>query len=110
MSPDEQLLACFSGRNLVMRQQKINQLFVLKKTGDSFEIWKQILVRDEPMFDKVCMQFHFRRDMPQTAVIAVRKDCVFEYNYVAKTSEVIYRLDGSEDGLKSQPDFFQINA
>ena len=40
MSPDEQLLACFSGRNLVMKQQKINQLFVLKKAGDSFEIWK----------------------------------------------------------------------
>ena len=56
MSADEQLLACFSGRNLVMKQQKINQLFVLKKVDAfSFEIWKQILVRDEPMFDKVCM-------------------------------------------------------
>lgn len=82
MSPDEQLLACFSGRNLVMKQQKINQLFVLKKVDDSFEIWKQILVRDDPMFDKVCMQFHFRMREPQSAVICVRKDCVFEYNYI----------------------------
>lgn len=110
MSPDEQLLACFSGRNLVMKQQKINQLFVLKRVENSFEIWKQILVRDEPMFDKVCMQFHFRRKSPQTSVICVRKDCVFEYNYINKDSKVIYKLDETADGLQSQPDFFQINS
>jgi hypothetical protein len=60
----ETLLAVISGKNLIMKQQKVNQLFVFKKKVSKtseveFELFKRIVVKDIPIFTKVCMQYYF---------------------------------------------------
>ena len=61
-STDEQWIAVISGKNLIMNEQKQNQLFVFKKVKassqfeyDSFVLHKRIVVKDIALFNKVCM-------------------------------------------------------
>lgn len=72
VSPDEQYLAVFSGKNLIMKQQKVNQMFIYKKMGDEFKIFKHAMVKDLPRFNQVCMQFHFKKGEKTTSLILVR--------------------------------------
>ena len=65
-STDENWLAIISGKNLVMDEQKQNQLFIYKKKKstnlfeyDEFILHKRIVVKDLPIFKQVSMQFHF---------------------------------------------------
>ena len=65
-STDEKWLAIISGKNLVMDEQKQNQLFIYKKKKstnlfeyDEFVLHKRIVVKDIPIFKQVSMQFHF---------------------------------------------------
>jgi len=65
-STDENWLAIISGKNLVMDEQKQNQLFIYKKKKstnlfeyDEFVLHKRIVVKDLPIFKQVSMQFHF---------------------------------------------------
>jgi len=65
-STDEKWLAIISGKNLVMDEQKQNQLFIYKKKKsnnlfeyDEFVLHKRIVVKDLPIFKQVSMQFHF---------------------------------------------------
>ena len=65
-STDENWLAIISGKNLVMDEQKQNQLFIYKKKRatnmfeyDEFVLYKRIVVKDLPIFKQVSMQFHF---------------------------------------------------
>ena len=55
-SLDESFLAVVSGKNLVMKQQKVNQLFVFKKdVKGNFQLHKRVVLKDYPEFEKVCM-------------------------------------------------------
>jgi len=62
-SNDENFVAVMSGKNLIKKEQKINQLFIFKKTPDEktveYVLFKRIVVKDIPIFDKTCMQFYF---------------------------------------------------
>ena len=65
-STDENWLAIISEKNLVMDEQKQNQLFIYKKKKstnlfeyDEFVLHKRIVVKDLPIFKQVSMQFHF---------------------------------------------------
>jgi|TARA_B110000285_G_scaffold233155_1_gene306101 hypothetical protein len=52
----ENFLAVISGKNLIMKEQKANQLFIFKrKQGVQFELYKRIIVKDIPIMNKVCM-------------------------------------------------------
>jgi hypothetical protein len=53
-----------SGKNLIKKEQKINQLFIFKKKVNKveFELHKRIVVKDMPEFLKTCMQFYFEED------------------------------------------------
>jgi hypothetical protein len=69
-SRDENWLAVVSGKNLVMNEQKQNQLFVFKRVcgGDPddqtyavFVLHKKVVVKDLPIFKKVTMQYMFKK-------------------------------------------------
>ena len=53
----ETFIAVMSGKNLIKKEQKINQLFIFKKKVQSveFELFKRIVVKDIPIFNKACM-------------------------------------------------------
>jgi hypothetical protein len=55
-------LAVISGKNLIMKEQKANQLFVFKREeGVNFELHTRIKVKEIVMMNKVCMQFYFAK-------------------------------------------------
>jgi hypothetical protein len=67
-SEDEEWIAVISGKNLVMDEQKQNQLFVFKKIHsksdfeyDSYSLDRRIVIKDIPIFERVCMEYHFKR-------------------------------------------------
>ena len=64
MSVCQNYVAVMSGKNLIKKEQKINQLFIFKKkaTKVEFELIKRIIVKDKPEFPKTCMQFYFEND------------------------------------------------
>lgn len=60
--PEENFLAIISGKNLILSEQKPNQLFIFKRfrqhnttDPDTFELIKRIIIKDRPEFDKVSM-------------------------------------------------------
>ena len=73
-----------SGKNLVMDEQKQNQLFIFSKkraevsmTQDQFVLYKRIVVKDLPIFNEVCINFHFNNSLE---IIFVKADQVFKIN------------------------------
>lgn len=62
-SNDENFIAVISGKNLIKKEKKINQLFIFKKTSDEmtveYVLLKRIVVKELPIFDKACMQYYF---------------------------------------------------
>jgi hypothetical protein len=61
------MLAVISGKNLIMNEQKPNQLFIFRRVKnfdptkmDNFELIKRIVIREMPMFNKISMQFYFK--------------------------------------------------
>lgn len=118
-SPDEELIAVMSGKNLIMKQQKVNQLFVFeKKSRDpepiKYELKKRIIVKDIPLMNKVCMQYYFelfdkdgRKKQEIDSLIFVKADRVIRMNIETEFIDTLY--DFKENGLKRQPEFFQMN-
>ena len=57
---NEEYLAVLSGKNLIMAEQKVNQLWIFKKKynqgqRDSYEQHKRIIVKDMPEFGKTSL-------------------------------------------------------
>ena len=50
-SKDENWLAVISGKNLVMNQQKQNQLFIYKREEREFLLHKRIVIKEIPIFN-----------------------------------------------------------
>jgi len=68
LSNDENYIAVISGKNLVMDEQKANQLFIFKRTknknkneDDVFILLKRVVIKDNPQLNKISMQFHFKK-------------------------------------------------
>jgi hypothetical protein len=91
ISKTEQMLAVISGKNLIMNEQKPNQLFIFKRVRnldpskiDKFELIKRIVIREIPMFNKISMQFHFRNTKSvkdPTEIVFAKQDRIFSLNF-----------------------------
>ena len=116
-SLDESWIAIISGKNLVMNEQKQNQLFIFKKQRaksdgeyDQFVLHKRIVVKDLPIFSQVAMQFYFKKVEPgkdPVSIIFAKPDCIFEINFENEVVTTVFKFD---DPLLSQPNFFQMNS
>ena len=103
-SNDETYVACISGKNLIMKQQKPNQLFIFKRrpaqggeTKDQFVQEFRLRVKDIAIFNKVSVQFYFKALRPgesdYTTLIFVKQDRILELDFtkpVDKCVETIY--------------------
>ena len=76
-------MAVITGKNLIKAEQKPNQIFVYKRVkninvaadvADKFELIRRVIVKDEPEFTKISMQFMFKNTKyerePDTLVFA----------------------------------------
>ena len=122
-SQDEKFLAIVTGKNLIMNQQKQNQLFIFKRQekladgeeshhheedmhgfdedeihqncNQEFVLHKRILVRDIPIFNKVCMNFMFKNpkaDEEYSTLIFVKQKQIFAINYEKESMWIIYEF------------------
>ena len=92
VSKNQDLIGVISGKNLIMNQQKPNQLFIFKRerdynTGgrDKFLLIKRIVIKDNPLFTKICMQFHFKNpkyeDHTPNTLVFTKMTEIFELNF-----------------------------
>ena len=96
----ETLLAVISGKNLIMKQQKVNQLFVFKKKQSNsnnieFELFKRIVVKDIPIFTKVCMQYYFENKKGNgniDSLIFVKADRIIKINFETDQIDTMYEF------------------
>ena len=62
---NEEYIAIISGKNLILSEQKPNQLFIYKRERkgngqrDEFVKAHWVMVKDIDIFQQVCMNFHF---------------------------------------------------
>ena len=112
---DEEYLGVISGKILIMNEQKTNQLFIFKRVKsngerDKFEQIKKVVVRDMPIFTKVCMNYHFKNTTGNTkekdTIIFCKIDEIFEMNFM--TGQCLTKYKFSME-LKRQPLFFVPN-
>lgn len=103
-SKDEQYIAVCSGKNLVMNEQKQNQLFIyIKKKAripmmpDEFVVHKRIVVKDLEIFNEVCMNFHF---INSHEILFVKADQIFKIDFDTEEVTTIYSF---EEPFKFQP-------
>ena len=111
----QNFLAVITGKNLIMGEQKPNQIFIFKRTknlnatsdvSDKFDLLKNIIIKDNPELEKICMQFYFKntkygRD-PDTLIFA-RQHEITQLNFI--TNE-IHDLALFDTPLTMQPSFF----
>lgn len=108
----EEYLAVVGGKNLIMKQQKVNQIFIFKKLAmgeRNYEKTHRVVVKDIPIFNKVCMQFHFQQPPSGGEVeklIFVKQDQVLTLNFRTEEIETICTF---KSPLNRQPEFFQLN-
>ena len=112
-SEDENYIAIISGKNLVMNEQKQNQLFIFKRKPaitdfdyDDYEQYKRIVIKDIPIFKKVVMQYYFKitkRGKPPDSLVFARSDMIFELDYESHTVTKVYQM---QQICNLQPQFF----
>ena len=99
-SKDDRYIACISGKNLIMKQQKPNQLFIFKRrpaqsneSKDQFEQVHRLRVKDIPIFNKVSVQFYFKALPPgqteYTTLIFVKQDRILELDFTKPENECV---------------------
>ena len=89
VSSCENYLAVITGKNLIMAEQKPNQVFIFKKSKNlnvnadiaaKFDFLKKVRVAEHPEFcKKVCMQFMFKNtkyDREPDTLIFARRDAI----------------------------------
>jgi hypothetical protein len=116
MSREEQMLAVISGKNLIMNEQKPNQLFIFKRVKnldpskmDNLELIKRIVIREIPMFNKISMQFYFkntRNGKDPNEIIFAKQDQLMMINIETEEINTIVRF---VTPLSRQPEFFTMN-
>lgn len=95
-----------------MNQQKQNQLFMFKRIPaedeydyDKFELHKRIVVKDMPDFNRVCMQFHFKKDN-NNVLIFTKMEEIFELDINTEQITTIYKFNPK---LVLQPEHFEMD-
>lgn len=98
---NEEYLAVISGKNLIAAEQKINQLFVFKKTKMArdkpiFEKVGWVMLKDIPEYFTQCsMKFHFVNDLRTTErreLIFANIREIFKLNWETKKITKIYEI------------------
>jgi hypothetical protein len=94
---NEEYLAVLTGKNLIMQEQKLNQIFVFKKRyngeeRDSFEPYTRIVIKDMPIFKQSSLQFHFmlKPGLNRDELVFARKDAMIAINFDTSATRVIY--------------------
>jgi len=83
-----------------MKQQKPNQLFIFKRrpkqegeTKDQFELLVNIQVKEIEIFNKVSMQFYFKKlqdgQTEYTSLIFVKQDRILELDFTKELDECV---------------------
>lgn len=76
---------------------------------DTWEIFNRVIVKDIALFNKVVMQFYFKKASPgkePDSLIFAKKDIIFEMNF---NTEVITTLHTMAAFCKLQPQYFVTN-
>ena len=66
VSNDHKFLVVISGKNLVMNEQFINQMFIFKRKINPndglfrYDLYKRIKLVEYDEFQKICMKFYFK--------------------------------------------------
>lgn len=69
MCENQQNLAVISGKNLLLNDKVINQLFIFKRKkreylSDHFRFYKKMLLKDMEKLGNIAMQFYFKKKSP----------------------------------------------
>lgn len=81
---------------------------------DKFVLHTRIVLREIPIFKKVCMMYHFK--VPTTingvtdTIIFVKQDCIFELNFEAEPDQRIKEIYKFNSPLNRQPLYFVPNS
>lgn len=64
------------------------------KDGEMFEEVKKIKIFDNPVFHKVCMNFHFqvKTGFERDSIIFAKKDQIFAFNFMTEEVTTIYKF------------------
>lgn len=97
-SPNQDLLAIITGRNLIRQEQDTNQIIIYRimARGSKFHYFdpiRTINVKDRPELDKICMKFHFMKspdERPISTLIFAKKDCLVVFNYMTEELTVLF--------------------
>ena len=89
-----------SGKNLIMAEQKVNQLWIFKKkynqpgTRDTYEQHKRIIVKDMPEFGKTSLQFHFKHKegLARDEIIFAKKNELMIMNFETSAIRTMYKF------------------
>ena len=116
LSEDENYIAVISGKNLIMNEQKPNQLFIFQRIRnqntddhDIFKLLKRIIIKDIPEFNKISMQFCFKNTKngrEVTTLIFAKQERLMEINFLTEKITDVVRFDVP---LSRQPEFFLMN-
>ena len=84
---------------------------------DTWELYRRIVVKDMPLFNKVVMQFYFKKAPPGEephSLIFAKKDIIFELNFQMQPGEDddkrITTIHTMASFCKLQPQYFITNA
>lgn len=70
-----------------------------------YELFKRIVVKDIPIFSKVCMQYYFenKKDGTKDSLIFVKADRIIKMNFENDQIDTLYEF---KTPLNRQPEFF----
>jgi hypothetical protein len=112
---NEQYLAIISGKNLIMNEQKINQLFIFKREAnknpskkDEFKFFNKTILKDIPIFKQVSMQFQFvnSSSKDRDSILFAKIDQLFTLNFNTGEVSMLYKF---KQVFAMQPSFFSSN-
>lgn len=117
---NEEYLAVICGKRLIRRAFAIDELFIYKRRRDAaqnlvteeglgpFELAHHLILKDQKIFEQVCMIFHFQKSegRDKHSILFAKIDQVFSLNFVTEEIQTIYKF---EESLLLAPSFFQLN-
>ena len=116
ISSCQKMLAIISGKNLIMNEQRTNQLFIFKRTKnidptkmDLFKEVHKIDMRKIPQLNKISMKFYFKNtksDKEPHEIIFAKQDSIVVLNTETQECFLVVRFNVS---LSKQPEFFTLN-
>lgn len=106
-----------TGKNLIMNEQKPNQLFLFQRIKnlnaanamDKFVLIKSIGLEGRDEFNGICMQFRFKatkHGRDPTHIYFAKEESIMELNFDTEETRELVQL---AEPLSRQPEFFYMN-